>query len=235
MATRLPRRQTGSMTQTSPHSATERTGDRPVTGRPPVLGSLGFLLLNLPLGVFWFSLLVTLIAVSAGTAVIWVGLATGAVTVLLWRGGAVFERARVYALLGTVIPEPYRELPEAPPSVRWKARLRDTATWKDLGYLLALLPAGIIEFVLMVTTWSTSLALLGLPIYYRFLPGGAFHFPSYEPGYRWFTVDSATEALPFAVAGVPAVLLTIVLTRALGTAHARFAAGMLGTVPGRAA
>ncbi|MBA0126535.1 sensor domain-containing protein [Haloechinothrix sp. YIM 98757] len=223
------------MTRTSPHPATERTGDRPATGRPPVLGSLAFLLLNLPLGVFWFSLLVSLIAVSAGTAVIWVGLVTGAATVLLWRGGAVVERARVHALLGTAIAEPYRELPDAPPSVRWKARLRDTATWKDLGYLLALFPVGILEFVLMVTTWSTSLALVGLPIYYRFLPGGAYHFPGYDPGHQWFTVDSVADALPFAIAGAVAVLVTVALTRALGASHARFARSMLGTIPASAA
>ncbi|SNR49582.1 Putative sensor [Haloechinothrix alba] len=222
------------MTQTSPDVVTERTGDRPATGRPPVLGSLAFLLLNLPLGVFWFSLLVSLIAVSVGTAVIWIGLVTGAATVLLWHGGAVLERARVHALLGTAIAEPYRELPDARESVRWKARLRDTATWKDLGYLLTLLPIGILEFVLMVTTWSTSLALVGLPIYYRFLPGGAYHFPSYEPGHQWFTVDSVADALPFAIAGVVAVLVTVALTKALGTAHARFARSMLGTIPASA-
>ncbi|MDV6011138.1 sensor domain-containing protein [Haloechinothrix sp. LS1_15] len=198
------------------------------TERPPMLGSLGYLLMNLPLGIFWFSLLVTLIAVSAGTAIIWVGLATGAFTVLLWRGAATIERARAHAMLGSHIPEPYRELPDDRQSVRWKARLRDTATWKDLGYLLVLLPAGIVEFVLMVTAWSTSLALLGLPIYYRFLPSGAYHFPTYEPDHAWFTVDSVATALPFAAAGVLALLLAIALTRALGAAHARFALGMLG-------
>lgn len=184
--------------------------------------------MNLPLGIFWFTLFVTLIAVSAGTAIIWVGLATGAFTVLLWRGVATLERARARALLGTVIPEPYRRLPEESQSLRWKARLQETATWKDLGYLLALLPAGIVEFVLMVTAWVTSLALLGLPIYYRFLPTGAYHFPTYEPEYRWFTVDTVTAALPFSVAGVVVLLLTIALTRGLGAAHARFALHMLG-------
>lgn len=205
----------------------EYDGSRP---RPPLAGSLAFLLLSFPLGIFWFVLLVTLISVGVGTAIVWVGLAVAAFAVLLWRGGAHVERARVYALLDAYIAVPYRSLPEGRQRAKWRARLSDSATWRDLGYLLLLFPIGIAEFVLVITAWSVSLALIGLPIYYRFLPSGAYHFPSYDQAHRWITVDSTFEALPFAALGVLALLGTVALTKALGGVHARFARVMLGPI-----
>lgn len=149
---------------------------------------------------------------------------------LIWRGGAHVERARVYALFDAYIAVPYRSLPDGRQRAKWRARLSDSATWRDLGYLLLLFPIGIAEFVLVVTAWSVSLALLGLPIYFRFLPGGAYHFPSYDESHRWITVDSTLEALPFAALGVLALLGTVALTKALGGLHARFARVMLGPI-----
>jgi hypothetical protein len=195
--------------------------------RPPLGGSLAYLLMNLPLGVLWFTVLVTLVAVGVSTAIVWVGVPIAAFAVLLWRGGARVERARVYALLGNYIDLPYRSLPEAGQKQRWKARLRDAATWRDMAYLLLLLPLGILEFTLVVTFWSVSLALVALPVYYRYLPGGAYHFPDY--GVRWVTVDSAWDALPWAAAGVLFVALSVTLTRAMAASHARLAQALLGS------
>lgn len=194
--------------------------------QPPLGGALAYLLLNLPLGIAWFTVLVTVVAVGVSTAIIWVGLLVAGFAVLLWRGGAHVERARAYALLDTYIAVPHRPLPDAGPAARWRARLRDGATWRELVYLLLLLPAGIIQFTLVVSFWSTSLALAGLPVYYRFLPGGAYYFPSYD--LRWITVDSAWDALPWAAVGVLCVALSVKLTRALAAGHARFARSLLG-------
>lgn len=201
------------------------------TPHPRLGGSLVYLLLNLPLGIAWFTLLVTLVAVGVSTAIIWVGLLIAGFAVLLWRGGAHVERARAYALLDVYIVPSRRPLPDAGQSVRWRTRLRDGATWRELTYLLSLLPAGIIQFALMVSFWSTSLALVGLPIYYRFLPGGAYHLPT--DSLSWITVDSTWEALPWAALGVLCAALSVKLTRALAAGHARFARSLLGP-PGSA-
>lgn len=83
----------------------ERDGASPWPG---LAGSIGYLLLNMPLGIAWFTALVTLVTVGVSTAVIWVGLPILAVAVLLWRGGARVERARTGAMLGTHIPAPYQ-------------------------------------------------------------------------------------------------------------------------------
>lgn len=194
--------------------------------RPPLGGSLAYLLMNMPLGIVWFTLVTTLLTVGVSTAIIWVGLPITALAILLWRGGADVERARAYALLDTYIPAPYRTLPEGRQLARWKVRIRDVATWRDLAYLLILLPVGIVQFALTVSFWATSLGLVALPIYYRFLPSGAYHFPSYNV--RWINVDSAVEALPWAALGVLFIALSVKLTRALAGTHARFARDLLG-------
>lgn len=196
--------------------------------RPQLAGAFAFLLLSFPLGTAWFVVLVTLISVGIGTAVIWVGLGVLAFAVLAWRGGAQIERARVYALLDTVIAYPYRELPAGDLKQRWKARLRDPQTWRDLAYLVLLFPLGIIEFTLVVSTWAYGLGLAALPIYYRWLPDGAWHWPSWDAGERWFTVDSTFDALPWAALGVVMLGFAISLTRWLAAAHARFARALLG-------
>lgn len=193
---------------------------------PPLFGSLGYLLLNLPLGIVSFTGIVTLGSVGLGTAIIWVGLPILALTVLGVRGMAQLERARVYAMLDTHITIPYRRLPDQGQKARWEARLAQAATWRDLTYLVLLFPLGIAEFVLTVLPWSVGLGFAALPIYFRFLAGGAYYFPAKE--IPWITVDSTLDALPWAALGALVVAMSIALTRALGMAHARFARALLG-------
>jgi hypothetical protein len=193
---------------------------------PPLGGALVFLLMNLPLGVVAFGLLTGFVSAGLGSAVVWVGVGLLALVVLAVRGAARLERARVYALLDTYVEVPYLPLPLGKQSARWKARLRDVSTWRDLTYFFLLFPVGAVEFVLLTTFWATSLGLAGLPIYYRFLPGGAWYFPGYD--LRWITVNSTVEALPWAALGMLFVALSVALTKALAHAHAWFAAGLLG-------
>ncbi|QFU86576.1 sensor domain-containing protein [Amycolatopsis sp. YIM 10] len=203
----------------------EQDGSR---SRPPFAGSLGFLLMNLPLGIFAFVLFLTMFTVGVSTAIIWLGLPIAALAVLLSRGAARVERARVYAMLDSYIPVPYRALPEGSQKERWKARLKDGATWRDLAYFLLLFPLGVIQFTLVTTFWAVSLAFAGLPIYFRYLPDGAYYFPAYDADLRWITVDSTVEALPWAALGVLFIAVSVALTRAMAAGHARFAAALLG-------
>lgn len=190
--------------------------------RPAVTGALLYLLTNLAVGIAGFVTLVTLFAVGAGTAVVWVGLPVLALAVLLCRGGAQLERARVRVLLNTYIAVPV--LPEV--EGRWKARLRDGATWRALAYFLLLLPIGVFEFAMMVGLWSAALSLVFLPVYFRYLPTGSYR------GFDWdspvFVVDSTWEALPFSAVGVLVLVVALIVTRSLGAAHARFARALLG-------
>ncbi|WP_370970943.1 sensor domain-containing protein [Amycolatopsis sp. cg9] len=193
---------------------------------PPFGGSVVFLLMNLPLGVVAFALLTAFTAAGVGTAVVWVGVGLLALLVLAVRGAARLERARVYALLDRYVDLPYLPLPAEGRKDRWKARLKDPSTWRDLTYFFVLFPLGLVEFVLVTVFWSTSLALAGLPVYFRWLPGGAYYFPAEDV--RWLTVDSTVEALPWAALGVLFIALSVALTKALAGMHARVANALLG-------
>lgn len=204
----------------------ERDGRR---ARPSMGGSLVYLMTNLPLGIVSFTLLGTLTMVGVSTVLFWIGLPVLMLAVLAVRGAASAERARVHALLSTYIAKPYRALPEGRWTVRWRARLVEGATWRDFAYLVLLFPVGTTEFVLVVTLWSLALTLTGLPLYVRYLPDGVFAFEWH--GSRWFVVDSAVAALPWAMLGILCLGVAIALTRVLGVFHARFARALLGPGP----
>lgn len=205
----------------SPALVTERDGTRP---NPPVLGSLAYLVLNLPVGIASFVFLVTALSVGLSTAIIWVGVPLLALAVLVWRGAARLERQRVHTLLRTYIATPYRPLPDTL-SAQWKTRLKDPATWKDLTYFVLLLPVGVAEFALMVSLWTVSLWLLLLPLLHGFLPDEAYPVINDHPILR---VDSTFEALPLAAAGAVLLAVTVMVTKGLGTLHARYARALLG-------
>jgi hypothetical protein len=205
----------------SPAQVTERDGTHP---NPPVLGSLAYLVLNLPVGIASFVFVVTMLSVGASTAIIWVGVPVLAIAMLAWRGGARLERRRVHAMLRTYIATPYRPVPEGR-SGRWKTRIKDRATWKDLTYFVLLGPIGTAEFTLMVTFWSASLWLLFLPVWFGFFPHD--WYPEVW-GHVLGSVDTTWEALPWAAVGAVLLAVTIAMTRVLGAVHARFARAMLG-------
>lgn len=199
------------------------------TPRPPLAGALVYLVMNLGVGIAAFVTLITLFAVGASTAIVWVGLPVLALAVLLCRGGAQVERARVYALLNTYIAHPHSPVPaEGGWATRWKARVKDGGTWRSFAYFVMLLPIGIVEFTAMVSLWATSLGLVFLPIYFRFLPTGSYRFWDWERPV--VVVDSTVEALPFAALGVLVLAVTLVVTRWMGQVHARFARALLGPV-----
>jgi hypothetical protein len=205
----------------APAQITEQDGTKP---NPPLLGSLAYLVLNLPVGIASFVFVVTMVSVGVSTAIIWVGVPVLALAVLGWRGGARLERQRVHTMLRTYIATPYRPLPEGV-GAQWKTRVKDVATWKDMVYFLFMLPIGIAEFTLMVTFWATSLWLLFLPLYFGFLPTD--WYPEVW-GYPLGAVDSTFEALPLAAIGALLLAVTVAMTKGLGTLHARYARAMLG-------
>ena len=128
-----------------------------------------YLVLGLPLGIFYFTFLVTAISVGAGTLIIWVGVPILAATLIAWRWFGAFERVLAAALLGQRI--------EAPPSPvepgmrlwpRSKALLTDNYTWRSFGWLLLRFLLGIAGFVLVVVLVSVTVSLLAAPIVFTF-------------------------------------------------------------------
>lgn len=200
-------------------TTTDRDGTRP---NPPLLGSIAYLLLNLPIGIGSFVFVVTTMSVGVGTMVIWVGLGVLAFTLLATRGLTTLERLRVHGMLGTYIASPYRPLPS---KGRWLARVKDPATWKDLAYLVLMLPLGIAEFTVVVVLWSVSLYLTFLPLYWEWMPAD-WHAVLWD--HPVVSVDTWWGTLPFAALGVLILAVAVIVTNALGTMHAVYARAMLG-------
>jgi hypothetical protein len=137
-----------------------------VVARPQTYRNIAYLLLGLPLGTLWFSLLVT--GVSVGLSMLVVALLGIPILLGVWystRAFANVERVTANRLLGL-------RLPPAPMAAGGRgnvwSRLRsmtvDRSRWRELGYLLARFPVGIATF----TATAVALATPGLVAYAPF-------------------------------------------------------------------
>jgi signal transduction histidine kinase len=177
-----------------------------------------YLLLGLPLGVTYFVILIVGISVGVALAVLVVGLGILLATLAAWRGFAAIERGLARGLLGVPIPHPPSERRDLPVVDRVRHWLRDPVTWKSLVFVALKFPLGIASFAIVVCLGGFALILLFAPVIVIWTPVTVF---------GWI-VTSWTEALPLAVAGVPAVLLVLHLCNGLAWLWALFARVMLG-------
>jgi hypothetical protein len=121
-------------------------------------------LLGLPLGIAYFTWLVTGLAVGAGLAVTLVGIPILTLVLASVRPLLAAERAVSNALLGTDIP--HARL--APRGDGWLGQLKaywtDATTWRGMGYLLARFPAGTLAFTVVTAAYGAALGLISAPI-----------------------------------------------------------------------
>jgi len=179
-----------------------------------------FMILSFAIGLFWFVVLVTLLATGIGTSITLVGLPLLAGTLIFWTYGARLERFRVNSILGTHIRNPYRPLPQGSNWTRFKTRALDPYTWLDLLYLFLLFPIGIAEFVIAITSVSIVGGMLTMPLYYRIGSG---------PDFFTRQIDTLPEALVVAVLSIPLLLLLPYVLVGVGRGHAWLARMLLGT------
>ncbi len=129
--------------------------------------NLLYLFLTFPLGIAYFTLLVTLIATSVSLLVIGVGILLLALTMVIWWGLAEGERHITMALLGVKIIAPPAPAPAgATLFARLRAYLTYEPTWRRLIFLFARFPLGILYFVLMIVSLTLGLALALEPLAY---------------------------------------------------------------------
>jgi hypothetical protein len=121
-------------------------------------------LLGLPLGVAYFIWLVTGLSTGLGLAITIIGIPLLTLVFATVRPLLAVERGLSNSLLGTAIPA--SGLAPAGEGLwgRLKAYWTDGATWRGVAYLLARFPVGLFTFVVVVTTFSTAVGLLGAPI-----------------------------------------------------------------------
>jgi signal transduction histidine kinase len=181
-----------------------------------------FLLSSLPLGIFWFLVLVVLVLIGLPLTLVWVGLPILALAVLVSIVGADTERWRLAVLLGTRLAYPYRPVPRGTVLARVRGRATDPALWRGVLYLLVLLPVGLVEFV-VIFVMAFSAALATYPLWFWTLPEGQ--------GLLWsgvFVADTLPEALLVMLVGLVALTATAVFVLEVARAHAYLGRALLG-------
>src|SRR3954447_24807084 len=196
-----------------------RGGSR-VAAMPGTWRANEYLVVSFLVGTATFTLLLTAICLGVGLLLIWVGLPILVATAWATRRLAALEpgggpaglpgrgRRRAGRLLGEPVGATY--LPPRGTGLldRLHTALADAATWKDLLWLVVVLPAvGLAGFTLAVCVWGTAIGTVLMPAWYWAIP---------EPGIDWglFTIDTLGEAFAVVPVGLLLLAVAVPLTRA---------------------
>ncbi|MGC1547005.1 MAG: sensor domain-containing protein [Rhodanobacter sp.] len=137
-----------------------------VAADPRTYGALFYMVLALATGIFYFTWAVTGVSLSAGLAVLIIGLPFIVLFLGSVRALSLVEGRMVEAMLGVRMPRrpPYHAQTGLPLLKRIGAMFTDARTWGTLFYMMLMLPLGIIYFTLTITLISVSVAFIAAPI-----------------------------------------------------------------------
>ncbi len=187
---------------------------------PGVWRSNTYLVLSFPLGILTFVWVVTAASVGLGTLIIWIGIPILIALIEANRGFATLERRRAGWLLGTPIQSLYLPQERRGMFGYLRTKLGDSAVWKDLLWLGLLLPVlGLAAFIVVVTFWSTALALIFMPAWYWSIPDGV--------DWGLLTIDKIHEAFAVVPIGLVLFALAVPITRGLALGMGSLGRGVL--------
>jgi hypothetical protein len=195
---------------------------------PRAYTSLFFMLLSLATGVIYFTLTVTGLSLSAGLAVLIIGIPFFLVFIALTRVISLAEGRLIEAMTGERMPR--RPVHQGQAAGFWSRvgqMLKDQRTWTTLAYLILMLPLGVVYFVIAVVGLSVSLAFIFAPLVdvaarYGWV-GQASDVHLMNP--TWL---ESLWAMPLMVlAGVVLLTLLMHLARGVGRLHAMYAKALL--------
>ncbi|NJP66217.1 sensor histidine kinase [Streptomyces spiramenti] len=198
---------------------------------PRTLREGAHLLLNFPVALATFVAAVTLLSLSAGLLVTFVGLPLLCLTLVAARGFGFVERARARGLLGSAVadPAPLRRRDDRRGFFPWMGSvLRSGQCWRPTVYTLVHLPWALITFSAVVVLWSAGFSAAAYPLWFWWLP--ADHRPGINVdgqggGWIW---DSPGEVLLVMVAGAVTLWLAGWLIRGMAVVDRLLVAGLLG-------
>jgi Putative sensor len=198
---------------------------------PRAYTSLFYMLLTLATGIFYFVIVVVGISLSAGLAILIIGIPFFLAFIGLTRVLALGEGRLIEAITGERMPR--RPVHPGPTRGWWAgigAMLSDARTWTTLLYLVLMLPLGVVYFVTAIVGLSAGLHLALAPVAWA---GETFGWHGYEWGYlvlgpHWVVAPSTgIGALFLAALGVLILTLLMHIARAIGHGHARLAKALL--------
>lgn len=157
-------------------------------------------LTGFPIATFFFSVIISLLSVTAGLLVTFVlALPFAWLTFVLSRGFARFERGRVAALAGVRIADPVSPLVATSAWGKLKERVRSPQRWREIAHHLASFPVQTFAYVTTTATWCGSLAMLAMPTYINGMPED-------EAKFHFFEVTQGIGAAGVAAVGLFGVL-----------------------------
>jgi len=194
-----------------------------VIADPQAWGALFYLLLALVTGIMYFTIVVTGLSLTLGTLVLIVGIPMALLTLAVVRAISLAEGRIVEGLLGVRMPRRPRTVAGAQGSVwdRIKSWLTDGRTWTTMLYMVLQLPLGIAYFTILVTSLSTSAAIIALPFAQSLADG-----PLIRTGVYGYYIEPWSYPLLVAV-GVLGFFLTLWVAKGIGFLHGQWAKVML--------
>ncbi len=192
-----------------------------VVTQPQSYRNIAYLLLGLPLGTIWFSVLIS--GLSTAISMLVVALLGIPMLVGMWyvtRALANIERSTANALLGRQLaPAPMASPDHGNLWVRLRSMTNDRTRRRELGYLLLRFPVGIATFTAAITALTTPIMVAYAPFAARYDHSDPFGNSSLSP-----TIKDIASNSPWSWLLVPAGLAMLIgsfhllnaLTRACG-------------------
>jgi uncharacterized membrane protein len=205
-----------------------------VIADPRTYGALFYMVLSLATGIFYFTWIVTGLSMSAGLAVLIIGIPF----VILFFGSvrllSLVEGRIVEVMLGERMPRrPLYNSRGKPILERIKDLFVDPRTWSTMLYMLAMLPLGIVYFTVAVTLLTTAIACIGVPPLLGFGAFDGWTVDNFWVGplvfndYEVSTMLGWWEYPIVFVFGVILLFATLHLVRGIGKLHGLFAKHLL--------
>ncbi len=141
---------------------------------PRAYAAMFYMVLAMATGIFYFTWVVTGLSLSAGFAILIIGIPFIVLFFATVRALSFVEGKIVEAMLGVRMPRrPLYVDRELSIWQRIGAMFTDPRTWSTLFYMLLMLPLGILYFCIVTAGMALALGFIAAPFLYWFgLPGG---------------------------------------------------------------
>jgi Putative sensor len=218
---------------TPPHSASTDSPSQlrrifGVVAKPQSYRNIGYLILGLPLGTIWFSILVT--AWSVGVSLLVVALLGVPVLLATWyvtRWFANVERITANELLEQqLVPVSMAAPRRGNLWVRLRSMSRERDRWRELGYLMMRFPFGIATFTAAVPALAVPFAVAYAPFAAR--NGDRHPFGTWSESSRIEDVASSPWSWFLIPLGIAMLVGAFHLINALARACGRWTTAWLG-------
>ncbi|WP_326699257.1 sensor domain-containing protein [Streptomyces sp. NBC_01754] len=192
---------------------------------------LAYLLLSLPISAVLFTFAITMVSVSAGLLITFLGIPILAAGLAMCRGFGALERARARGLLrlDVAAPDPVRGRTDGPMS--WVgAMLKSGVSWRHLLYSVLHFPWAVFAFPVAVTFWATGWGAFTYPLWRWVFPmyTGTGGIQLYGDNTHQVYLDSPFEMAVTSGVGLALVLVTPWIVRGLASVDRLMVLGLLG-------